>query len=381
MPAPGGPGPFRLGFLTHVHGRGRPAGAVYREVVELFVAGEELGFDGGWLAQHHFSPDYGRLPSPLLLLAAAAQATRRIELGTAVVVLPLEDPVRLAEDAAVLDALSGGRLQLGLGTGGPSAPAFGAFDRDVARRRELFDAARGRLRELLAGQPIAGTDGLRLHPPAPTLASRFWDSTTSADGARAAARAGDGLLLGIGPAGSAQRPLADVYLAAHQAAHHAVGGDPAGARLAVSHGVFPGPDRLAARVDLAPDIARFRPWLENFGFPADLDDGAALDAMNVHHGPVGVVIHSLATNPVGPAAVSYFIAAVQGEAGAAADLDATLRRMELIATEIAPALGWRPAAGPVPAAPRVPDPPPSPPPPGPPAPAGLGTSAGPGRKR
>ncbi|EIV90720.1 LLM class flavin-dependent oxidoreductase [Frankia sp. QA3] len=340
MTAPGGPGPFRLGFLTHVHGRGRPVGAVYRELVELFVAGEELGFDGGWIAQHHFSPDYGRLPSPLLLLAAAAQATRRIELGTAVVVLPLEDPIRLAEDAAVLDALSDGRLQLGLGTGGPSAPAFGAFDRDVARRRELFAEARVRLRDLLAGEQIAGTDGLRLHPPAPTLTSRFWDSTTSADGARAAARAGDGLLLGIGPAASAQRPLADVYLAAHRA--------PAGARLAVSHGVFPGPDRLAARVDLAPDIARFRPYLGHFGFPADLDDGAALDAMNVHHGPVGVVIHSLATNPVGPAAVSYFIAAVQGEAGAAADLGATLRRMELIATEIAPALGWRPAAGPVP---------------------------------
>ncbi|WP_261564918.1 LLM class flavin-dependent oxidoreductase [Frankia gtarii] len=348
MTVSGGPGPFRLGFLTHVHGRGRPVGAVYRELVELFVAGEELGFDGGWLAQHHFSPDYGRLPSPLLLLAAAAQATRRIELGTAVVVLPLEDPIRLAEDAAVLDALSGGRLQLGLGTGGPSTPAFGAFGRDAARRRELFAQARSRLRDLLVGEQIAGTDGLRLHPSAPTLTSRFWDSTTSADGARAAARAGDGLLLGIGPAASAQRPLADAYLAAHLAVHPAVHSAPAGARLAVSHGVFPGPDRLTARVDLAPDIARFRPYLGHFGFSPDLDDGAALDAMNVHHGPVGVVIHSLATNPVGPAAVSYFIAAVQGEAGAAADLDATLRRMELIATEIAPALGWRPAPVPAP---------------------------------
>ncbi len=65
--------------------------------------------------------------------------------------------------------------------------------------------------------------------------------------------------------------------------------------------------------------------------------------MNVHHGPVDVIVESLATNPVGPGFTSYFIAAVQGEAGGAASFDATLRRLEIISTEIAPALGWRPA--------------------------------------
>ncbi|MBL7521200.1 LLM class flavin-dependent oxidoreductase, partial [Frankia sp. CNm7] len=216
----------------------------------------------------------------------------------------------------------------------------------------------------------AGTDGLRVQPPAPALASRLWDSTSTADGARRAAHAGDGLILGVGPAESTQRPLADVYLAAHQAerraaeqAEHlaersdwgpgvvasaaasaAVSLTVPPARIAVAHGVFPGPDRHAAARDLAADIARYRGYLTHFGLPADADDLTTLDAMNVHHGPVETIIDSLATNAVGPRAVSTFIAAIQGEAGGAADFDATLRRLEVIATHIAPELGWRPAS-------------------------------------
>ena len=68
-------------------------------------------------------------------LAAGAERTRRIPLGTAVVTLPLEDPVRVAEDAAVLDALSGGRVELGVGSGADPA-VFAAFGKDLGRRRE-----------------------------------------------------------------------------------------------------------------------------------------------------------------------------------------------------------------------------------------------------
>ena len=70
----------------------------------------------GWAAQHHFLNGGGRMPSTLTFLAAAAERTRRIGLGTAILILPLEDPLRVAEDAAVVDTLSGGRLQLGQGT-------------------------------------------------------------------------------------------------------------------------------------------------------------------------------------------------------------------------------------------------------------------------
>jgi alkanesulfonate monooxygenase SsuD/methylene tetrahydromethanopterin reductase-like flavin-dependent oxidoreductase (luciferase family) len=119
------PAPFRLGFLSHLHGSAAPQ-QLYRDYVELFVAAEELGFDSGWVAQHHFDASAGRLPSPFTFLAAVAERTHRIHLGTAVVTLPLEDPIRVAEDAAVLDALSGSRVELGVGSGTDPA-VFAAF--------------------------------------------------------------------------------------------------------------------------------------------------------------------------------------------------------------------------------------------------------------
>src|SRR5258705_7384872 len=108
--------PLRLGFLTHLH-IGDDAAHSYRLPLELFEIAEELGFDSGWVAQHHFLNGSGRLPSTLAFLAAAAERTSRIQLGTAIVILPLEDPLRVAEDAAVVDTISACRLQLGLGTG------------------------------------------------------------------------------------------------------------------------------------------------------------------------------------------------------------------------------------------------------------------------
>ncbi|GAA3791865.1 LLM class flavin-dependent oxidoreductase [Amycolatopsis tucumanensis] len=142
---------FKLGFLTHVHGPGKDRATVLRDLLEVFTAAEELGFDGGWVAQHDVRGDYGRLPSPLVFFGAVAARTSRLRLGTAVTVLPLEDPVRLAEDAAVLDALSGGRLELGLGTGGANQEAFAVFGHDAARRRDLFDDRLATLRPALRG--------------------------------------------------------------------------------------------------------------------------------------------------------------------------------------------------------------------------------------
>src|SRR5215213_8112249 len=93
---------LRLGFLTHMH-VGKDAADAYRIALDLFQAAEELGYDSGWVAQHHFLNGDARMPSTLTFLAAVAQRTRRINLGTAIVILPLEDPLRVAEDAAVVD--------------------------------------------------------------------------------------------------------------------------------------------------------------------------------------------------------------------------------------------------------------------------------------
>ncbi|GHF34891.1 LLM class flavin-dependent oxidoreductase [Amycolatopsis bartoniae] len=100
------------------------------EFVDFAVYAEELGFDGITVTEHH--APLMTCPSPHLLLAAAAMRTNRIRLGTAVTVLPLYSPIRVAEEAGTLDLLSGGRFELGLGRGIPG-------EAQIAVGRELTD--------------------------------------------------------------------------------------------------------------------------------------------------------------------------------------------------------------------------------------------------
>ena len=97
-------------------GSSRTFATEYRETLELVRLAESLGFDSAWVSEHHGSSD-GYLPSLLLMLAAFAAVTERIELGTGLILTPFHDPLRLAEDAAVADQISNGRLILGLGLG------------------------------------------------------------------------------------------------------------------------------------------------------------------------------------------------------------------------------------------------------------------------
>ncbi|NUW44651.1 LLM class flavin-dependent oxidoreductase [Nonomuraea rhodomycinica] len=110
---------MRVGvFLVAAGFPGRDPGRVLADTVELVVAAEEAGFDDAWVAEHHFMT-YGVCPSATTLAAVAIGRTSRIGLGTAVSVLSTWHPVALAEQAAMLHHLSGGRFTLGVGRGGP----------------------------------------------------------------------------------------------------------------------------------------------------------------------------------------------------------------------------------------------------------------------
>lgn len=117
----------------------RTVGRFYDELLEQVVAADALGFDSFWIAEHHFH-EYGAVPSPPVWLAAAAQRTRRIRLGAAVVVLPFRNPLLVAEEYAMVDVLSGGRLNLGTGSG-YLRHEFEGFGIDPAEKRDRFDEA------------------------------------------------------------------------------------------------------------------------------------------------------------------------------------------------------------------------------------------------
>ncbi len=130
-----------------------PGDSAAREVVAQAERVEALGLDSFWLPEHHFGAGQS-LPAPLLLLAAAASRTSRIQLGTTSFLLPVRHPLHAAAEVAVLDHLSGGRLVLGLGRG-VERSLFAAFEVPIAEKRERFERALEQMRLAWRGEPVA----------------------------------------------------------------------------------------------------------------------------------------------------------------------------------------------------------------------------------
>lgn len=171
----------KLGFLTIGLFDGDDPWPGHQTTLEIVELGERLGFDSAWVRHRHLQ--YG-ISSPVAVLAAASQRTSRIEFGTAVTPLGWENPLRLAEDLATVDILSGGRLNPGISVGPPMRydDVKQALYPDAADREDFSYERVARLLRLIAGEPAAsfsGTEGFeqfsdRVQPHSPGLRDRMW---------------------------------------------------------------------------------------------------------------------------------------------------------------------------------------------------------------
>lgn len=180
----------RIGFLSFGHyqsvpgSQARTAGDALLQTIDLAQAAEDLGLDGAYVRVHHFAPQFA---SPFPLLAAMATRTSRIELGTGVIDMRYENPLYMAEEAAITDLISNGRLQLGISRGSPETalrgyeafgyvPAEGSSDADDARARTaVFRAAISGVGLAPANPQMTGRTGLlAIAPQSPGLSERIW---------------------------------------------------------------------------------------------------------------------------------------------------------------------------------------------------------------
>lgn len=214
---------MRTGLFCTFENPQRDFRAAYADQIELARHIEALGFDEIWVAEHHFNPDAAS-PSSLMILAHLAAVTRRLRLGSAAVLLPLHDPIVVAEEVAMLDLLSGGRFDFGVGKGGPfpmQNKHFGLCKEDI-RPRTLEALA---LIERLLNEDVVSFDGqffktdeLRLAPKPVQKPVPIFVATATGDMAALAARKAYGVM------GGPPFPLAAIrqtLAAFHQAAPEA----------------------------------------------------------------------------------------------------------------------------------------------------------------
>lgn len=171
----------KLGFLTIGLFDGDDPRPGHESTLEIIQLGEQLGFDSAWVRHRHLQ--YG-ISSPVALLAAASQRTSRIALGTAVIPMGWENPLRMAEDLATVDVLSGGRLNPGISVGPPRHYDHlkNALYPDTGDIEDFSYERVKRLLDMVRGKPVtdfSGVEGIetfsdRVEPHSPGLAGRVW---------------------------------------------------------------------------------------------------------------------------------------------------------------------------------------------------------------
>jgi alkanesulfonate monooxygenase SsuD/methylene tetrahydromethanopterin reductase-like flavin-dependent oxidoreductase (luciferase family) len=241
----------RLGFLTIGLFDGDNPAQGHRTTLEMIELGERLGFDHAWLRHRHLQ--YG-ISSPVAVMAAASQRTSRIELGTAVTPLGWENPLRLAEDLATLDVLSGGRINPGVSVHAPMHfdDVKVALYPDTAEAEDFTFARVERLLRLVSGEPASTLEGMegfeeysdRVQPHSPGLRARMWYGAASMASARWAGEHRMHLLTSSVVQAEGSSDFSEIQrsqILAFRAAH------PNGARARVSQGLVVIPTDSATR--------------------------------------------------------------------------------------------------------------------------------------
>jgi len=214
----------------------RPWSDVYREALELCAEGERLGADSVWLTEHHFFDD-GYIAQPLTFAAAVAARTTRVRIGTAIYIAGLRPAPHILEEAAIVDLLSGGRLDLGLGAG-YRVPEFERYGVEPQRAMSLlFERARD-IRSLLSEKSVT--------PPPAQDPFPLWLGCNGPVGARRTGRLGERLL-------SVQPGVSDAYLRGVEEGGH----DPRAATMSGPVNVFLADDPERAW----PDVARYYAYM------------------------------------------------------------------------------------------------------------------------
>jgi alkanesulfonate monooxygenase SsuD/methylene tetrahydromethanopterin reductase-like flavin-dependent oxidoreductase (luciferase family) len=330
----------KLGFLTIGLFDDADPGRGHQSTLEIIELGERLGFDSAWVRHRHLQ--YG-ISSPVAVLAAASQRTSRIELGTAVIPLGWENPLRLAEDLATVDLLSGGRLNPGISVGPPMRydEVKQALYPDTADVEDFSYDRVQRLLDFVRGEPatrFTGTEGFevfsdRVQPQSKGLGGRMWYGGASLRSAQWAGEHGMNFLTSSVVRAEESQDFAEIQLSHIRTfrAHHP---DGASARVCQGLVVIPTDNASPAQRAKYEDYARKRtPRTATPQGPArmlfapDLVGTSAQIAERLHAHAAFREINEVAF------ALPFTF-----------DHDDYVQILADIATELGPALGWRPAA-------------------------------------
>ena len=344
-----------FGFLSFGH-YGPQRGSVTRtasdmllQTIELAEGADEIGVNGAYVRVHHFAR---QAASPIPLLTAMAARTTRIEVGTGVIDMRYENPLHLAEDAAALDLISGGRLALGISRGSPETAlrgyeAFGYVGSADPRGADLARDKFAHFLRAIDGEPLVPGDPqmvgpgvtLAIEPRSATLRDHIWWGSGSRATAEDTGRAGLNMMSSTllteatgQPFHELQREQIDLFRAAYREAGHT--GRP---RVSVSRSVFPLVD--------ARDRVYFGGGRRN---ATDDDQVGVIDGMRSTFGKTyaaepDVLIEQLLGDEAVMAADTLMLT-IPNQLGP----EYNLHVLESFATHVAPALGWKPnTEGPV----------------------------------